>query len=240
MSESNPTGMMTPQTVTEPMRPVQLGPPKFATVVSQSSAITPMQVATGVDESQGKNAARYPTAEMRDRNVSDRQRQKVEKEHEEIAGFAVSVFGVGGHASRALVEKAGLRESVGNRHRAQGRHDPRQQRDRADLCHVRRQHDDPRPIMFTATMNVSWTRFIFFWLLFASASSQRSSANSLANDVGVELDAAVYPFLEHALHFVVEAGEAIEQLLEGEEVVEHRLRPSSHRSPGTTTPMPGG
>ena len=50
--------MMTPQTVTEPMRPVQLGPPKFATVVSQSSAITPMQVATGVDESQGRNAAR--------------------------------------------------------------------------------------------------------------------------------------------------------------------------------------
>ena len=58
MSESSPTGMMTPQTVTEPMRPVQLGPPKFATVVSQSSAITPMQVAIGVDESQGRNAAR--------------------------------------------------------------------------------------------------------------------------------------------------------------------------------------
>ena len=41
-----------------------LGPPKFATVVSQSSAINPMQVAIGVDESQGKKPARYPTAEM--------------------------------------------------------------------------------------------------------------------------------------------------------------------------------
>src|SRR6185369_2618510 len=50
MIESKPTGMMTPQTVTEPMRPVQLGPPKFATVVSQRSAITPMQVVIGVEE----------------------------------------------------------------------------------------------------------------------------------------------------------------------------------------------
>src|SRR5712671_6708789 len=62
--DSRPTGMMTPHTVIEPMRPVTVGPPKFATVVSQSSAITPMQVATGVDESHGTNAARYPTAEM--------------------------------------------------------------------------------------------------------------------------------------------------------------------------------
>ena len=38
--------------------PVRLGPPKLATVVSHSSAITPMQVAIGVDDSQGKNAAR--------------------------------------------------------------------------------------------------------------------------------------------------------------------------------------
>src|SRR4051812_30995186 len=35
--ESAPTGMITPQTVIDPMRPVMLGPPKFATVVSQSS-----------------------------------------------------------------------------------------------------------------------------------------------------------------------------------------------------------
>src|SRR4249920_3260718 len=50
MSESTPTGMMTPQTVTEPIRPVTLGPPKFATVVNHKSAITPMQVVIGVDE----------------------------------------------------------------------------------------------------------------------------------------------------------------------------------------------
>ena len=56
--------MITPQTVTEPMRPVSDGPPKFATVVSHKSAITPMQVEMGVEESHGKNPARYPTAEM--------------------------------------------------------------------------------------------------------------------------------------------------------------------------------
>src|SRR5215813_14671784 len=64
MIERPATGMMTPQTVIEPMRPVTLGPPKFATVVSQSSAMTPMQVEIGVEESQGKNDERYPKAEM--------------------------------------------------------------------------------------------------------------------------------------------------------------------------------
>ena len=59
-----PTGRMTPQTVTEPIFPVTLGPPKFATVVSQRSPITPMVVATVVEESQGKKEARYPTAEI--------------------------------------------------------------------------------------------------------------------------------------------------------------------------------
>ena len=49
-----PTGRITPQTVTEPMRPVQLGPPKFATVVNHSSAITPTHVAIGVADSAGK------------------------------------------------------------------------------------------------------------------------------------------------------------------------------------------
>src|SRR6185436_14478909 len=51
--EMNPTGRMTPQTVRAPMRPVSFGPPKFATVVSHSSAMTPMQVITGVDVSTG-------------------------------------------------------------------------------------------------------------------------------------------------------------------------------------------
>src|SRR4029079_19728272 len=58
MTESNPTGMMTPQTVTAPMRPVRLGPPKFATVVSPSNAITPRQVMIGVAERNGKKPAR--------------------------------------------------------------------------------------------------------------------------------------------------------------------------------------
>ena len=64
MSERPATGTITPHTVTAPMPPVTLGPPKLATVVSQSSAITPMQVAIAVDESHGKKCARYPTAEI--------------------------------------------------------------------------------------------------------------------------------------------------------------------------------
>src|SRR5512137_1539645 len=51
-----PTGRITPQTVTEPILPVRLGPPKLATVVSHSSAMTPMQLITGEDDSTGKNA----------------------------------------------------------------------------------------------------------------------------------------------------------------------------------------
>src|SRR6185436_130081 len=62
--ESRPTGRITPQTVIEPIRPVIFGPPKFAMVVIHSSAMTPTHVATGVEESHGMNAARYPTAEM--------------------------------------------------------------------------------------------------------------------------------------------------------------------------------
>src|SRR5512138_2190242 len=62
--EINPTGKITPHTVTAPIRPVTCGPPKFATVVIQSSAITPMQVAMGVEDSQGMKEVRYPTAEI--------------------------------------------------------------------------------------------------------------------------------------------------------------------------------
>src|SRR6516165_1623161 len=50
MTDKRPTGMMTPQTVTLPMRPVRLGPPKLATVVSQRRTMTPMHVAIGVDD----------------------------------------------------------------------------------------------------------------------------------------------------------------------------------------------
>ena len=50
--------MITPHTVIEPICPVMLGPPKFAAVVSQSSAIRPMQVMIGVEVSHGKKPAR--------------------------------------------------------------------------------------------------------------------------------------------------------------------------------------
>ena len=49
---------MTPHTVTEPILPVRLGPPKFAKVVSHSSTITPMQVEMGVAFIAGKNVER--------------------------------------------------------------------------------------------------------------------------------------------------------------------------------------
>ncbi len=58
MMQRPATGMMTPHTVIEPILPVTLGPPKFATVVSQSSAITLMQVAIGVADIDGKKPAR--------------------------------------------------------------------------------------------------------------------------------------------------------------------------------------
>ena len=57
MMESSPTGRMTPHTVTDPILPVTLGPPKLATVVSHSSAMTLMQVAMGVADIPGKNVA---------------------------------------------------------------------------------------------------------------------------------------------------------------------------------------
>src|SRR5690348_1611566 len=63
-TDSRPTGRITPHTVIDPMRPVIVGPPKLAMVVSQSRPMTPMHVAIGVADSQGKNPARYPTAEM--------------------------------------------------------------------------------------------------------------------------------------------------------------------------------
>src|SRR5262245_63207247 len=55
---SRPTGRITPHTVIDPIRPVTVGPPKLATVVSHSNPITPMHVAIGVDDSHGKNPAR--------------------------------------------------------------------------------------------------------------------------------------------------------------------------------------
>ena len=58
ISESPATGMITPHTVTVPIRPVIRGPPKLATVVSQIKAITEVHVAIGVALSQGKKLDR--------------------------------------------------------------------------------------------------------------------------------------------------------------------------------------
>src|SRR5262245_38002569 len=82
----------------------------------------------------------------------------------------------------------------------------------------------PEPIMLTATMNVSWIRFIFFCSAMVSL-LRVPPCDSLADGVGMELDATVHLLLVHALHFVVEAGKAVERLLERQEVVEHRPRP---------------
>src|SRR5689334_7110389 len=58
MKDSEPTGMITPQTVMEPILPVMPGPPKFATVVTHRSAMTLRQVAMGVADIPGKKVAR--------------------------------------------------------------------------------------------------------------------------------------------------------------------------------------
>src|SRR5690349_23200371 len=58
----------------------------------------------------------------------------------------------------------------------------------------------PEPIMFTATMNVSCTTFIFFL----------SDIPLLPHHVGVKLDTTVHLLLVHTLHFVIEAREPVE------------------------------
>src|SRR3954468_23086526 len=58
MNDSAPAGMIAPHTVRAPIFPVMHGPPKFATVVSHSKAITLTQVAMGVADIAGKNVAR--------------------------------------------------------------------------------------------------------------------------------------------------------------------------------------
>src|SRR6188508_330556 len=82
----------------------------------------------------------------------------------------------------------------------------------------------PEPIMFTATMNVSWTRLIFFCSCIPLL-LRDPLRGSLPNHVSMELYATVHLLLEDALHFVVEAREAVERFVEGQTVVEHRLRP---------------
>src|SRR5262249_24618407 len=70
----------------------------------------------------------------------------------------------------------------------------------------------PEPIMFTATMNVSCIRFIFFCSIGALL---KVLSRLFANDVGVKLDATVYSFLEHTLHLITEPGKPVERLLKG-------------------------
>ena len=100
MIERPATGMITPQTVIAPIRPVTFGPPKFATVVSQISAITPMQVAIGVDGEPGNEGREVADRRDRDRDVADRERQEIEVEDDEEARLAVRLLGVGRHAAR--------------------------------------------------------------------------------------------------------------------------------------------
>ncbi|MNR55603.1 hypothetical protein D3C85_1760110 [compost metagenome] len=52
------TGMITPQTVTEPILPVMLGPPKLASVVIHNRPTVPMNSGMAPLPSQGKNEVR--------------------------------------------------------------------------------------------------------------------------------------------------------------------------------------
>src|SRR6185503_7548657 len=81
----------------------------------------------------------------------------------------------------------------------------------------------PEPIMFTATMNVSCTTFIF--LAVAAPVLTVPAPRSPPDRVGEELDAVIDPLLIDALDLVVEAGKTVERLLKRHEVVEHRLGP---------------
>src|SRR5215831_15556975 len=80
----------------------------------------------------------------------------------------------------------------------------------------------PEPIMFTATMNVSCIRFIFFFFC-TTLSFVPASRASFTYGVCVELDAVIFDLLVDALHFVVEARESIERIFERQEIIQHRL-----------------
>ena len=122
MTESSPTGMMTPQTVIAPMRPVRLGPPKFATVVSQSRAITPMQVIIGVEESAGKSG-KIAECQDGDRHVAHCREGNRGKTPGNDRN-SVSVFGIGRHASGSGIENTRLGKAIGDGHRAKHHHQP--------------------------------------------------------------------------------------------------------------------
>src|SRR5262245_64416754 len=71
----------------------------------------------------------------------------------------------------------------------------------------------PEPIMFTATMNVSCTTFIF--LAGAPPVFTVAAPRSPPDRVGVELDAVIDPLLIDALDLVVEARKSVERFLKG-------------------------
>jgi hypothetical protein len=58
--------------------------------------------------------------------------------------------------------------------------------------------------------------------------------------VGVELDAAIHPLLVHALDLVVEARKRLNDSWKVRKYSSIGAARSSHRSPGSTTPIPGG
>ena len=55
ITDSPATGMITPHTVIEPMRPVTLGPPKLAKVVNHNRPTVPISSGMLPVPSQGKN-----------------------------------------------------------------------------------------------------------------------------------------------------------------------------------------
>src|SRR5262245_15025596 len=83
----------------------------------------------------------------------------------------------------------------------------------------------PEPIMFTATMNVSCTTFIFLAAGAVVPVFTVAAPRSPPDRVGEELDAVIDPLLIDALDLVVEAGKTIEPFLKRHEVVQHRMRP---------------
>src|SRR5690606_11164696 len=75
------TGMITPQTVIAPILPVMPGPPKLATVVSQSKPTVPMNSGMAPLPSQGTNDVMYPTAEMATATLAMASERKYRYEH---------------------------------------------------------------------------------------------------------------------------------------------------------------
>ena len=219
--------MITPHTVTEPMRPVQRGPPKFATVVSQISTITEMHVAIGVGRHGGEE--RGEIADGGDRR-SPRFRSRARGSRGRTPGRSRTCRAPPRRSATCRRSASRSRRPARSRRRSPWSRPPSRPTTSSEIAPSLAMFVGsmmmPEPIMLTATITVSCIRLIFF----ASAMAAPYSFDH----VGEELDPTVHALLEHALHLVVEAGEAVEGLLEGEEVVEHGLRavvPALARAP---------